>query len=158
LILETGRAVVDDAESLIASVVANKRLPDGRRGVVLDAGSNALVTAFWYHHDARPTRWPDGIAEETVLYGPLCMNIDVMRQSIQLPPLGVGDKLVFNPVGAYNNTQWMQFIEYRPAVTMVMKEGTVEVVREREDLAYVTAQERLPRSLAQPFENTGDSA
>jgi diaminopimelate decarboxylase len=158
LILETGRAVVDDAESLIASVVANKRLPDGRRGVVLDAGINALFTAFWYHHDARPTRWPDGIAEETVLYGPLCMNIDVMRQSIQLPPLGVGDKLVFNPVGAYNNTQWMQFIEYRPAVTMVMKEGTVEVVREREDLAYVTAQERLPRSLAQPFENTGDSA
>jgi diaminopimelate decarboxylase len=52
----------------------------------------------------------------------------------------------------------MQFIEYRPAVTMVMKEGTVEVVREREDLAYVAAQERLPRSLAQPFENTGDSA
>jgi diaminopimelate decarboxylase len=153
LILETGRAVVDDAESLVASVVANKRLPDGRRGVVLDAGINALFTAFWYHHDARPTRWPDGIAEETVLYGPLCMNIDVMRQSIQLPPLGVGDKLVFNPVGAYNNTQWMQFIEYRPAVTMVMKDGTVEVVREREDLAYVTAQERLPASLARAFED-----
>ncbi len=151
LILETGRAVVDDAEWLIAGVVANKRLPDGRRGVVLDAGVNVLFTAYWYHHDVRPVRWPDGIAEETVLYGPLCMNIDIMRQSIQLPPLALGDKLVFHPVGAYNNTQWMQFIEYRPAVVMVMRDGGVEVVREREDLACVTRQERIPARLAQPF-------
>lgn len=155
LILETGRAVVDDTESLIAGVVANKRLPDGRRGVVLDAGVNLLFTGFWYHHDVRPVRWPDGIPEETVLYGPLCMNIDVMRQSIQIPPLALGDKLVFHPAGAYNNTQWMQFIEYRPAVVMVMRDGTVEVVREKEDLAYVTAQERLPETLARPFGEAG---
>ena len=38
LVLEPGRAVVDDSEVLIASVIANKRLPDGRRGVILDAG------------------------------------------------------------------------------------------------------------------------
>ncbi|MDP2832893.1 MAG: alanine racemase [Pseudomonadota bacterium] len=155
LILETGRAVVDDAESLISSVVANKRLPDGRRGVVLDAGVNVLFTGFWYHHDVRPVRWPAGIPEETVLYGPLCMNIDVMRASIQIPPLALGDKLVFHPVGAYNNTQWMQFIEYRPAVVMVMQDGTVEVVREKEDLACVIAQERLPGKLAQPFAEAG---
>ncbi len=150
LILETGRAVVDDAESLVCSVVANKRIPDGRRAVVLDAGVNALFTAFWYHHDVRPTRLLDGVAEETVLYGPLCMNIDVMRQSIQIPPLSVGEALVFSPVGAYNNTQWLQFIEYRPPVVMVMADGTDCVVREREDLDYVTALEHLPGSLANP--------
>jgi len=157
LILETGRAVVDDAVSLVASVVANKRLPDGRRGTVLDAGVNLMFTAFWYNHDVRPVRRPDGIAEETVLYGPMCMNIDVMRQSIQMPPLSVGDLLVFNPVGAYNNTQWLQFIEYRPNVVMVMENGVVEVVREREDLAVVTAQERLPQSLSRPFSEEGDA-
>ena len=158
LILETGRAVVDDAESLVASVVANKRLPDGRCGVVLDAGVNLLFTAFWYNHDVRPVRRPDGIAEETVLYGPMCMNIDVMRQSIQIPPLVVGDLLVFNPVGAYNNTQWLQFIEYRPNVVMLMENGAVEVVREREDLAVVIAQERLPASLSRPFPEERDAA
>lgn len=157
LILETGRAVVDDAVSLVASVVANKRLPDGRRGTVLDAGVNLLFTAFWYNHEVRPVRRPNGIAEETVLYGPMCMNIDVMRQSIQMPPLIVGDLLVFNPVGAYNNTQWLQFIEYRPNVVMVMKNGATEVVREREDLAVVTAQERLPQSLSQPFPEERDA-
>lgn len=155
LILETGRAVVDDAESLITSVVANKRLPDGRRGVVLDAGVNALFTAFWYHHDVRPTVWPQGIPEETVLYGPLCMNIDVMRQSIQIPPLNLGSPLVFHQVGAYNNTQWMQFIEYRPAVVMVMDDTSVETVRVREDLACVIVQERLPEKLSRPFGEAG---
>lgn len=150
LILETGRAVVDDAASLISSVVANKRLPDGRRGVVLDAGVNVLFTAFWYHHDVRPVRWPAGIPEETVLYGPLCMNIDVIRQSILLPPLTVGDPLVITPAGAYNQTQWLQFIEYRPAVVMVMEDGTLEILRAKEDLSYVTAQERLPATLSKP--------
>src|SRR4029079_15084240 len=35
LVLETGRALVDEAGSLVTTVEANKRLPDGRRGLVL---------------------------------------------------------------------------------------------------------------------------
>ena len=35
----------------------------------------------------------DGIAGETVLYGPLCMNMDFVRASIMLPPLNVGEPL-----------------------------------------------------------------
>jgi len=151
LILETGRAVVDDSGYLICSVVANKRLADGRRAAVLNAGVNLLFTGFWYNHEVRPVRWPKGLAEDTVLYGPLCMNIDVMRSSVHLPPLSMGDLLVFNPVGAYNNTQWMQFIEYRPAVVMIMSDGAVEIVRESENLEVVTATERVPAKLSGPF-------
>ena len=151
LVLETGRAMVDDAEMLVTSVVANKRLPDGRAGVVLDAGVNLLFTAFWYNHDITPTRALEGKPEECALFGPLCMNIDVVRHSIMLPPLSVGDSLVISPVGAYNNTQWMQFIEYRPNVVMVGEDGAVSVVREAEDLAVVTAQERLPEHLRSAY-------
>ncbi len=148
LILESGRAVVDDAEILVASVVANKRMPDGRRAVVLDAGVNLLFTAFWYNHPVAPARPLEGVPEDTVLYGPLCMNIDVVRNSIMLPPVNVGDLLVFSQVGAYNNTQWMQFIEYRPNVVMVMENGERHVVRRAEDLQAMTAQESLPEALA----------
>lgn len=151
LILETGRALVDDAEYLISTVVANKRLPDGKRAVVVDAGVSLLFTAFWYNHNVMPTRLLPGKPEETVIYGPLCMNIDVMRSSIMLPPLSVGDALVFSPVGAYNNTQWMQFIEYRPNVVMIDTEQNVSVIREAENLSVVTAQERLPAHLAAPY-------
>ena len=151
LVLETGRAVVDDTEVLIASVFANKKLPDGRNAVVLDAGVNLLFTAFWYNHQVTPTRPLNGRAEETVLYGPLCMNIDVMRASIMLPPINVGDSVIFSPVGAYNNTQWLQFIEYRPNVVMVHEDKSVSVIREAENLSVVSAQERIPEHLKSPL-------
>ncbi|MDX8389685.1 MAG: alanine racemase [Mariprofundaceae bacterium] len=147
LIMESGRAVVDDAEILVTSVVGSKRLPDGRRSLVIDAGVNILFTGFWYNHQVTPTRQLDGVPEDTILYGPLCMNIDVMRSSIMLPPMSIGDSLVFSPVGAYNNTQWMQFIEYRPNVVMVHPDQTVSVIRRAEDLAAVTAQEEMPEHL-----------
>lgn len=156
LVLETGRAVVDDAEVLISKVVANKHLPDGRRGVVMDAGVNHLFTAFWYNHQVTPTRILDGRAEETVLYGPLCMNIDVLRNSIMLPPLNQGDTLVFSPVGAYNNTQWMQFIEYRPPVVLIHDDQQVSVIREKETLEVITAQERIPEHLKNITPLTGE--
>jgi diaminopimelate decarboxylase len=151
LVLEAGRVLVDDAEYLVTTVVANKRLPDGKRAVVVDAGVSQLFTAFWYNHSVVPTRLLPGRPEETVIYGPLCMNIDVMRSSVMLPPLDVGDALVFTPVGAYNNTQWMQFIEYRPNVVLIHEDQNVSVIRQAEDLETVTAQECLPPHLAQPY-------
>jgi diaminopimelate decarboxylase len=150
LFLETGRAVVDDAASLIARVCANKKLPDGRRCVVVDAGVNLLFTAFWYNHRVTPTRELAGAPEETVIYGPLCMNIDVVRHSILLPPVEVGDELILSPAGAYNMTQWLQFIEYRPNVVMIHPDGQVSVVRRAETLDYMTALEQLPAHLASP--------
>lgn len=148
LILETGRALVDDTEFLLTSVVANKRLPDGRRSLIIDCGVNTVFTAFWYNHSIFPTRVLEGVAEETVIYGPLCMNIDVIRQSIMLPPLNTGDSLVITPVGAYNNTQWMQFIEYRPAVVMIHPDENVSIIRNAEDLDYVSQPENIPKHLA----------
>jgi len=151
LVLETGRAIVDDTEVLLSSVFASKRLPDGRNSLVMDAGVNLLFTSFWYNHHVTPTRPLNGRAEETVIYGPLCMNIDVMRASIMIPPLHPGDVLMFGPVGAYNNTQWLQFIEYRPNVVMVHDAQKVSVIRKAEDLAVVTGQEQLPDHLTKPF-------
>lgn len=151
LILETGRAMIDDAEVLLTSVVANKQLPDGRRAVVMDAGLNLLFTSFWYDHKIVPTRELTGLAEETVLYGPLCMNIDVVRKSIKLPPLKIGEPMVIKQVGAYNNTQWMQFIEYRPNVVMVHEDQSVSIVRKAEDLQSMNSLEQLPDHLSDPF-------
>lgn len=148
LIIESGRAMVDDAQALITSVVGTKRLPDGRRAAILDAGTNLLFTAYWYNHQVQMTREPSGVYEDAVLYGPLCMNIDVVRHSIQLPPLLHGDRLVVSPVGAYNNTQWLQFIEYRPNVVLVHEDGNVSVIRRAEDLAVMNAQDVMPLHLS----------
>jgi diaminopimelate decarboxylase len=147
LYLETGRAVIDDAECLVTSVVGNKILPDGRRASILDAGVNLMFTSFWYNHEVKPLRPLQGVPEETVLLGPLCMNLDVIRSSILLPPLNIGEPLMITHAGAYNNTQWMQFIETRPAIIMIMEDGHVELVRDAEKLETLNGMEHLPLSL-----------
>jgi diaminopimelate decarboxylase len=147
LLLETGRALVDEAGFMLTRVVGNKRLADGSRSIIIDAGLNVLFTSLWYRHDVLPVTDRGGMQEETVVYGPLCMNIDVVRPMVLLPPLEAGDPLVIRPVGAYNVTQWMQFIRLRPAVVLVGEDGTVDVIREAETVDDVKGPERLPERL-----------
>lgn len=144
ILLETGRALVDEAGYLISTVHANKRLPDGRRAMVLDAGVNTLVTSAWYRHDVLPAQPFSGTAEPTIMYGPLCMNIDVVRDNLLFPPMNPGDALVFKNVGAYNVTQWMQFIVARPAVVLISRKGEPAVIRRRETVETLLSQEELP--------------
>ncbi len=144
LVLESGRALVDDAGYLLSTVLANKRLPDGRRDLVVDAGVNILFTSFWYKHDLVPAQPFGHTLEPTVVHGPLCMNIDVVRDTLLFPSMRTGDKVVFRNVGAYNVTQWMQFITYRPAVVLVGRDGRHALMRRREDLQAVVAYEEVP--------------
>lgn len=144
LYLETGRALVDKAGYLISSIASLKH---GTAAYVLDAGVHLLPMTAWHPPNVRPARPAAGPLREHSLYGCLCMNTDVLRQSVALPNLDVGDQLVFHPVGAYNITQSMQFITYRPRVVLVTEDGGVEVIRERENLQHIEALERLPVSL-----------
>ncbi|HSP86544.1 MAG TPA: hypothetical protein VLN45_00295, partial [Ignavibacteriaceae bacterium] len=71
----------------------------------------------------------------------------VIREGILLPPLKRGERLVIDYAGAYNNTQWMQFISMRPNVVMVMEDGSVELIRKAETLEYLTERELVPAKL-----------
>jgi len=147
LLLESGRALVDEAGFMVTRVVGNKRLANGTRAVIVDAGVNVLFTSFWYRHDVLPADDRGGMLEETVVYGPLCMNIDVVRPSVLLPPLEAGDALVFRPVGAYNVTQSMQFIRLRPAIVMIGENKEVDLIRRAEELDDLKGPELLPERL-----------
>ena len=147
LMLESGRVLVDDAGYLLSTVLANKRLSDGRRATILDAGVNVLFTSFWYDHKITPAQEFTQHTEDMALYGPLCMNIDVVRQSVNLPLLNRGDKVVVHKVGAYNMTQWMQFIQMRPNVVLVDENGETHLIREAESLHYLESLEKVPEHL-----------
>jgi diaminopimelate decarboxylase len=177
LYLETGRALVDEAGYLISSVVAVKRRPlaaaaslgavlgaygkgavthaaapgshADRPALVIDAGINLLYTTAWYQPSILPVKPAAGTAVPTTVLGCLCMNIDVIREEAPLPGLTTGDQVVLHPVGAYNITQSMQFITYRPAVVMIGLDGRVHVIRRRENLQYVQELEEVPAHLAQ---------
>jgi len=147
LVLEAGRALVDEAGYLLGTVLATKRLADGRRATVLDFGVNLLFTSYWYDHHISPVGTFSAQTEPTVLYGPLCMNIDVVRESIELPLLAAGDQVVVHRVGAYNMSQWQQFITLRPSVVLLDLQGQPHVIRAAETLEYVQQLERVPGHL-----------
>ncbi len=144
LILETGRALIDEAGYLVGSVIANKRLASGKRATILDIGVNIMFTAFWYDHKISPAQEFTHYAEDTICYGPLCMNIDVLRENISLPLLNRGDHVVVHSVGAYNMTQWMQFITLRPKIVMIDMNENVHIIRENETLESIIGHEKTP--------------
>jgi diaminopimelate decarboxylase len=147
LILESGRAMVDESGFLLGSVIANKRLADGRRSTILDIGINNLFTSFWYEHEVLPVEATTQQTEDTTLYGPLCMNIDVVRQAIQFPLLQKGDHVVIRRIGAYNMTQWMQFITFRPNVVLIDKNKKTHIIRKAESKETFEFQEVVPEYL-----------
>jgi len=147
LILESGRSLIDEAGSLLGTVISNKRLSDGRRATIMDFGVNILFTSFWYDHKISPAQEFSQYTEDAVLYGPLCMNIDVIRENITLPPLKKDDHVVVHTVGAYNMTQWMQFIAMRPAVVMIDMNEKAHIIRNRETLDSIENVEELPSYL-----------
>jgi diaminopimelate decarboxylase len=144
LILESGRALIDEAGSLLGTVISNKRLSDGRRATIMDFGVNILFTSFWYDHKISPAQEFGNYTEDAILFGPLCMNIDVIREHITLPPLKRNDHVVVHHVGAYNMSQWMQFISLRPSVVMIDLNSKPHVIRNRETLEIMETAEILP--------------
>ena len=148
LILESGRALIDEAGYLLGTVLATKRLSSGKRATIMDFGVNILFTSFWYNHRVSPAQDFSGYTEEMEVFGPLCMNIDVIREQATLPLLHRGDHVVIHSVGAYNLTQWMQFITLRPNVVLIDENSKPHLIREREKLEDINRLERVPHHLS----------
>ncbi len=140
LMLEPGRAVVTDAVELACTVVAVKRLADGRRCAVVDAGTDVLPGALW--------RWPrlEALTPRpgggpTLVCGPLCLNVDVLAPAAELGELAPGDVLVARGVGAYQQVHSTQFGDLRPAV-VARDGGRWCVHRRREEIADLVRNDR----------------
>jgi diaminopimelate decarboxylase len=123
VLVEPGRALVAEAVDLACTVTAIKRLPDRRRCVILDAGTNLLPgTLFAWHEIEAPGRADEPPGEPALVTGPLCTNVDVLHPAATLPALSEGDAVLIRGVGAYQQSQSTQFGDLRPAV-VVRDEG-----------------------------------
>jgi diaminopimelate decarboxylase len=132
LILEPGRAIVGDAVDLACTVRAVKRLADGTRCVIADAGTNLVPGALW--------RWPrieaaaggDG-AGPALVAGPLNLASDVLHPAADLPAVDVGDLLLVRGVGAYQQVVGPGSGEPRPA-TVALDHGRWRLAERRATL------------------------
>lgn len=147
LILEPGRAIVDDPVSLLVGVVAVKQKPDGRKLIVVDGGVNLLPTAYYFRHDVAGGTEVDSLAQSADIVGPLCMQIDVLRRDVSLPAVSRGSILVFRNAGAYTISNSMQFIYPRPPVVLV-RGKEAHLLRRGERTADLVRLDEIPRHIA----------
>jgi diaminopimelate decarboxylase len=133
LILEPGRALVTDAVALAFSVVAVKRVDDGTRCVMVDAGTNLLPGTLWSWPRIEPADGRERPTTPALVSGPLCLNVDVLHPAADLPMVEPGDALLVRDAGAYQQAQSTRFGDLRPAV-LARDDGRWQVCLRRETL------------------------
>jgi ornithine decarboxylase len=102
VIAEPGRFIAGPAGTAVATVVGRAQR-EGRWWYYLDDGMYGSYNGQLYDHARYPIDVPGrkGPAHPSVLAGPTCDSIDVVREDIPLPELQIGDLVVGHMMGAY---------------------------------------------------------
>ncbi len=102
VIAEPGRFIAGPAGTAVARVVGRAQR-EGRWWYYLDDGMYGSYSGQLYDHATYPIEVPDRAGPEhpSVLAGPTCDSIDVVREDVPLPELHIGDLVVGRMMGAY---------------------------------------------------------
>ncbi|MET7641179.1 type III PLP-dependent enzyme [Streptomyces sp. NPDC005438] len=136
---ESGRYLVSDSGRLAATVRDVKRSGE-QTFVVLDTGVHHLGGMSGLGRLARASATPepgDQPTSSATLAGPLCSPADVLGRSVPVPPLDVGDTVVFPNVGAYGLTASLVAFLGRPAPVEVVLRGEETISKTRLQLSHV---------------------
>ena len=101
IICEPGRFISGNTATLFSSVIG-KAVRDGRNWYYIDDGLYGSFSGRLFDHCSyqilthRNTTW-----EKAVLAGPTCDSFDVIYDDCLVPPLEIGDILLFPAMGAY---------------------------------------------------------
>jgi ornithine decarboxylase len=118
VIAEPGRYLSAPCAVAVASVMGRAQR-DGRWWYYLDDGLYGSYSGQMYDHATYPIEAlvPDGPTHPSVLAGPTCDSIDVIREHIDLPKLEQGDLVVGRVMGAYTWASASEFNFFpRPTV------------------------------------------
>jgi ornithine decarboxylase len=102
VIAEPGRFIAGPSGTALATVVGRAQR-EGRWWYYLDDGLYGSYNGQLYDHALYPIDVPGrrGAPHPSVLAGPTCDSIDVVREDIPLPELQIGDLVVGRMMGAY---------------------------------------------------------
>jgi len=161
IVLEPGRAIIANAGVLLTRV---QHVKEGRkkRFVICDAGMHTLIRPAFYRafHFAWPAEVEARQAPQTVteqldlpdlhlsdLVGPICETGDFLARGRNLPKVGRGDLMAVFSAGAYGMSMTSNYNDQvRPAEVLV-DDGRVIVIKERQKLARLLENELSPREL-----------
>jgi diaminopimelate decarboxylase len=133
LCVEPGRFIVCDSTVLLTKI-NDVKVSEAGRFIGVDAGFNILIRPAMYgsYHEILPaSKLNEPVIHECYIVGPLCESGDVFGR-YRMPHLSEGDLLAILNAGAYGFSMSSQYnARPRPAEVLV-KNGSHEVVRERE--------------------------
>jgi diaminopimelate decarboxylase len=149
LLVEPGRALASDIALLVCSVMGRKEVAEtGQIWLGVDASQcqllNSLSGGFYYHPvEVSGSESPSeqvNLADPQCWYGNLALDVPLKASK-------VGDLIAFLDTGAYCESKALNFnLATRPA-TVLVNEGGVDLVTERESLAQVIQRMRVPDRL-----------
>lgn len=131
LIVEPGMALIGASVSYVTSVIDVKDT-SYNRFVVLDGTRmdiDPLMTKSRYFYTLEKNQ-PTAIYDKQVLCGSTCMEHDRLMTLTDEQELQVGDRIVFDKVGAYTMCLTPLFIHYFPAVYLE-NNGEMKQIREK---------------------------
>ena len=131
LILEPGRAVVNNAVTLLVRVLDIKNFDE--KWVMVDGGINLVPALEHAAYRVNNVSGRGAELETVTVAGPLCMESDVVCRSAQLPPVREGDILEVLDAGAYSMCRSMQFIRPRAGAVLLAENGEIHKVWHREN-------------------------
>ncbi len=131
-VLEPGRGMVGESGRLLATVEgkAIRRTADGdQTWLYLDVGVfNGLMETFeGFPPVVQVIDGENRPLKTYTLAGPSCDSCDVIARGVQLPEIGIGDRLVFWDTGAYTNEYAAAFNGFSiPQVIVLAREAVEE--------------------------------
>jgi diaminopimelate decarboxylase len=144
LFIEPGRYLVCDASILLTTVNTVKVTP-AKKFVGVDAGFNTLVRPTMYgsyHPILVANKLSAGKSETYDVVGPICESGDALAKDRELSPIEEGDLLAVLNAGAYGFSMSSQYNARPRAAEVLIKQGKPTVIREREQLDNLTANQR----------------
>jgi ornithine decarboxylase len=131
VIAEPGRYFVAASQTLLTTVISVAMTDQGCR-YYLNDGLYGSFNCLLYDHATvpKPTVFRNrkvlreadaGAPSPCTIFGPTCDGFDMITDSMHMPPLQVGDKLLFPNMGAYTSAATTQFNGFEPAASFVYK-------------------------------------
>ncbi|HUJ84566.1 MAG TPA: diaminopimelate decarboxylase [Candidatus Acidoferrales bacterium] len=148
LCVEPGRYLVCDASILLTTVNTVKVTPS-KKFVGVDAGFNTLIrpTMYGSYHSIVVANKLGAQNKETYdVVGPICESGDALAKNRELPAIEEGDVLAVLNVGAYGFSMSSQYNARPRAAEVMIRQGKPTVIREREQLDNLTANQRVEES------------
>lgn len=143
ILFEPGRALVGNA-GLLLTRIEHLKHGEEKNFAIVDAAMNDLMRPALYDawHDILPVRQESGATTEYEIVGPVCESGDFLGHA---RPLAVaeGDLLAVMSAGAYGMAMSSNYNTRPRAAEVVVEGGRAHLVRERERIEQLFANERL---------------